>query len=295
MIFMLAGALTAASSDTVLKVIGGSLPPEQIFFWRMLFGSLFLLPVLPRYWRGMFDFRLVLINGATLLSIGCWFIGLPGTPLANATLVAFMAPLLIAALGTWFLGERLGFGRWVAIGVSFLGAAVSVVGNVGMVTSGVPWLVAAVLLSVYCQLSIRRFHVRLHPMTIVLHMNLLGLLVSWPVVLGPMVAPDRNQWVLLLIFAGLASLGRWLVANAYRSAEAATVSPMEYSRFVFAVGYSVAVFGDWPDLASLVGAVLIILGGTYLLLCRPCQERSVKNWRSLCRHGIRTGSKTHFD
>ncbi len=78
--------------------------------------------------------------------------------------------------------------------------------------------------------------------------------------------PDMLLLALLLVSAVGSALGNFLLVMASRKAEASLIAPLVYSQLISATALGIVVFGDWPDLVSLAGLVLIAISGLGSLL-----------------------------
>ncbi|KPP80966.1 MAG: putative permease [Rhodobacteraceae bacterium HLUCCO07] len=174
-------------------------------------------------------------------------------------------PLLIAALSGPILGERVGWRRWVAIAVGFVGVLIILRPGFGVfaVEAVVP-LAAALLFALYGLLT--RFAARRDSTATsffwtgtmgAIMMTLIGIW-SWE----PMIAGDW-AWMGILCITG--ALGHWLLIKTYEVAEASAVQPFAYLQLVFASVIGVMIFGEVVKLNVALGAGLIVGAGLFTL------------------------------
>jgi drug/metabolite transporter (DMT)-like permease len=119
-------ACSFAVMSALVRYLSQEISPLEIAFFRNLFGLAFLMPMLIQAgWANLrtnnfkrYSLRAVL----GLISMYSWFVGLAYLPLADATTLSFIAPIIASIFAVVFLGERAGWRRWSAITVAFGGA-----------------------------------------------------------------------------------------------------------------------------------------------------------------------------
>lgn len=174
-------------------------------------------------------------------------------------------PLLIAALSGPILGERVGWRRWCAIGVGFLGILIILQPGIGVFD---PWaiipLVSAVMFAVYGLLN--RYAARRDSTATsffwtgtvgAVAMTVVGIC-FWE----PMAARDWG-WMATLCVSGV--LGHWLLIRCYEAAEASAVQPFAYFQLVFASALGMTVFGESLRANVVIGAAIIVAAGLFTL------------------------------
>jgi drug/metabolite transporter (DMT)-like permease len=175
-------------------------------------------------------------------------------------------PLLVAALSGPVLGERVGWRRWTAIGIGFVGVLVILRPGYGVfaVEALIP-LVAALVFAVYGLLT--RFVGRQDAASVsffwtgvagAVVMTLIGL-PFWE----PMTGPDWG-WMALLCCTG--ALGHWLMIRAYEVAEASAIQPFSYLQLVFASTIGVTLFGEDLQTNVVIGAAIVVAAGIFTLI-----------------------------
>ena len=78
-------------------------------------------------------------------------------------------------------------------------------------------------------------------------------------------APTIAQWGLLIVVGLLGGLGHWAIILAYQRAEAPLVAPFAYTELIWAGLMGIALFGNYPDVWTLVGAGVIAISGIYIM------------------------------
>ncbi|MDP4033133.1 MAG: DMT family transporter [Pseudorhodobacter sp.] len=174
-------------------------------------------------------------------------------------------PLLVAALSGPVLGEQVGWRRWSAIGIGFLGVLIILRPGIAVFS---PWalvpLLAAFLFAIYGLLT--RYVARGDSAAVSFFwtgttgaaaMSLVGVW-FWQ----PMSAPD---WGWMAALCATAALGHWCLIKALAVAEASAVQPFAYLQLVFASALGMTLFGEKLELNVALGAGLIVCAGLFTL------------------------------
>jgi drug/metabolite transporter (DMT)-like permease len=197
---------------------------------------------------------------------GVFNAGIRSTPLATATTIMFLSPILVTLLSIPLLSEKVGIRRWAGIIVGFIGAIIVVqpwqsgFSGIGL---GVLFLLLASLLNANYQIVTRMVRGD-DPLTSLLFTATAGALVTSLMVPWFWTWPSAFDWM-LLIASGLAgALGHLCLIRALRLAPASVVAPFSYSSLIWATLLGFVIWNDWPDFWTWVGAALIIGSGLYI-------------------------------
>ena len=214
----------------------------------------------------------------TVLAIGAmfgFFYGLARMPLVNALTLGFTAPLMVTALSVPFLGERIGWRRWLGVSAGFGGVLIILrPGHQPIDLASVAVLFAAFCYA--CQAITLRFLGRTEStLALSLYVVVGPLLVSGLFIgSGSWTQPDAVGWA-LLVGAGVCSSIAWIgFINGYRSASPATLAPLEYLSLV---GGAVAGYLFWneiPDRWVVIGSLIVVVSGVFVVYreLRPRDE-----------------------
>ncbi|WP_417720393.1 DMT family transporter [Salipiger sp.] len=174
-------------------------------------------------------------------------------------------PLLVAALSGPILGERVGWRRWTAIGLGFIGVIIILQPSGGVFSPfAIIPLIAAFMFALYGLLT--RYVARKDiAATSFFWTGTSGAVAA--TVIGiwfwePMTAPDWG-WMILLCISG--ALGHYTLIKCYEVAEASAVQPFAYLQLVFASAMGVAVFGETIRPNVAIGAAIIVAAGLFTL------------------------------
>ena len=180
--------------------------------------------------------------------------------------IAFLAPLVVAALAGPILGEWVGWRRAVAIVAGFFGVLIVVRPGIAQVH----WAFGASFLSMSCYATFmmvtRKLSTYDQPLTTLFLGLLAGAAAGAPIALAHWVWPvDWQQWLMLLSLGAFGGIGHYLMIFAYRYAPASSVSPFLYFQLLSMVGLGYLMFGDVPDKWTLIGSSVVIASGLYLV------------------------------
>lgn len=269
---LLSAVLFAPLSQTATKYLASQFPLIQILFFRALGQTLWtLLFFLPGNGLGMFRAnkpKLQLARSAVLFVSGMfWVVAVTTLPLTTASAIAFTAPMMVVIMSVPFLGERVGVHRWTAVVVGFIGALVVIRPGSGEIAPEIGWmLIAAFLFAIY-QILTRKVASQDSEATTSIYTVIVALVVTAVMIPWHFVAPEPGDWAVYAAFVGMGLLGgarHLLVVKAYASAPASLISPFFYCELVGVTILGYAVFDDIPDIWTIIGALIIVLGGLYI-------------------------------
>lgn len=271
-LLMVTAMAAFTGNDTLLKAVTHEIPLFQALFLRGLatlavlgglarvFGPISLRLARPD--RKIMGLRVVSELAATLL----FLTALQHMPLANLSAIMQGLPLFVTLMAALVFGETVGWRRWSAIGLGFVGvlciikpgtegfdrfalvglAAMLAVAARDLVTRRLPQQVSALSVTAYAVLAVTA-------------LGALGLpFQGW--------APVRPIVGLQILGAALfITLGFLAITQAMRSGDLALVTPFRYTALLFAIGLGYAIFGQLPDRLTLFGAGLVIASGLFSL------------------------------
>ncbi len=262
---MLGATLLFSLSDAMAKYITESVPAVQLAAIRYaVFVVMAASPLLRRRHTSMRSRRpmLQILRGVGVAgSALCFILSLARLPIAEATAINFITPLLITALAVPVLGEVVRWQGWIAVLVGFGGMLVVVRPG----THGLQPAALLVVLSSLCwsvaMLVTRKLAVIDRPGVTLLWTALTGfmlLVAILPFFLAPMTWPLIGLSVALGV---IASSGQWLAVLAYRHARATVLAPLGYAQLIWSSVLGLLVFGNVPDRWVVMGALIIALSG----------------------------------
>ena len=267
--WMLVTTLFFVSLDVTAKHLVASYPIQQVvwarFLGHLLLAVVILGPRLKSLARSA-NLGLQLVRSALLLATtALFFSGVRLLPLADASAIMFTSPILLTVLAIPWLGEKVGPRRWAAVGVAFVGALIVVRPGTGVMGAGALLLLGCAFCNACYQIITRQLRGTDGALTTLLYTPLVGALVTTFLVPATWVPPEPGDWLLMAALGAFGCVGHFTLIRAFQSAPAATVAPFSYASLIWAILFGLLVFGDMPDIWTLVGATVIAGGGLYIL------------------------------
>lgn len=201
-----------------------------------------------------------------LLSTTMNFFALRYLQLDQALAILFSTPFIVAVLSGPMLGEWVGWRRWIAIGVGFVGVIlVARPGAGGIHPAALLTVASAVCYSFYI-ISTRVLSRSDSTETTLFYSNLVGVVAMLPVMPFVWTTPASPLIVVLMVLIGVfGGVGHYLLIMAHRLAPAGVLAPFIYSQIVWTTSLGYLVFGDVPNHWTMAGAAIVIGSGLYLL------------------------------
>lgn len=270
-LFALMGFAFFSSHDAIIKLIGSSYSPFQIVFFSTLLGfplAVLLLmqdptegtlkPVHP--WWSLLRTVCTVITGASV------FYAFSTMPMSQVYAILFATPLLITVLSIPVLGEKVGVHRWGAVVVGLIGVLVVVRPGGATLELGHLTAMIGALASSMASVIVRRIGHEERPMVLMLYPmmgNFFVMACAMPFVYRPVPVEHFGGFAIIAIFG---FIGGMSIIRAYRNAAAAVVAPIQYSQIVWAMVFGILIFDELPDAYTLVGVIIIIASGVYILM-----------------------------
>jgi drug/metabolite transporter (DMT)-like permease len=201
-----------------------------------------------------------------VLATICSFFALRYLALTEATSITFSSPLIVALLAGPLLGEWIGMRRLIAVLIGFAGVLVVTRPGSGEVHPAVILAVITACANALYSITTRLLASRDPSETTLLYTGLVGSIVFLPTF--PFVWVSPTSPLVWLAMAGLAvfgALGHWLLILAHKRAPASVLAPFFYAQLIWATVLGLVVFGEVPDYWTLVGGVIVMASGLYLL------------------------------
>ncbi|MCC7016121.1 MAG: DMT family transporter [Rhodospirillales bacterium] len=208
---------------------------------------------------------LQIVRGLLLVAMTFLFIAALGRlPLADATAINFLSPIVVTALSALVLRETVGWHRWLAVIVGFAGVLIIVRPDADVVNWGALLALGATFFFALYQIATRALAPTDPAVTTMFYTALVGTAATSLIVPFFWAMPTAADFGLMVVAGVMGGGGHFLLIHAYRHAEASLVAPLFYVQIVFATGFGYVAFGETPDVWTLAGAALIILGGLWI-------------------------------
>ncbi|MDH4559137.1 DMT family transporter [Pseudomonas sp. BN417] len=255
-----------AGHDALSKYLGGLYPVVMVVWARYLVHTLLMAGIfLPQAGLRVLRSRRPLLQGLralSLLSTSLLFTaGLQYIPLAEATAVNFLAPVLVTALSVPLLKERVSAGQWAAVVMGFVGVLVIVHPGGELFTPAILLPFGSAMGFCFYQLLTRKLAAHDSPTTSNFFAGLCNTLVMSAVVPFFWQLPSLGNGLLMLALGGAGMTAHLLLTQAFRLAAPALLAPFGYCQIVFAGLLGLLIFAHTPDATTLVGIAIICLSG----------------------------------
>ncbi|MCG7626106.1 MULTISPECIES: DMT family transporter [unclassified Epibacterium] len=265
-------------NDTLVKLVGETVPLWQIVTIRGVLASLLLAGLARAMGALRFDFSrrdwaLVLARCATEMAATYFFLSaLLQLPLANVTAVLQILPLTVTLCAALFLGESVGWRRSLAIGVGFVGMLLIVrPGGADFGPATIYALLAVAVLTLR-DLVTRKMSPAVPSLTVTFLAAFSVMLFGIGLGVGESWQPvGLREWGLLCATAVLILLAYLSAVMTIRVGEVSAVAPLRYTGLVWALLLGWVVFGEFPSGLTLLGAGIVVAAGLFTLL----RERQV--------------------
>jgi drug/metabolite transporter (DMT)-like permease len=266
---MLLGMLLFALNDAMGKWLVASYGLGQVILIRSIAALLVLAPFL--WAAGLKPIieverpRLQLLRVVlSTLELFCFYYAVMYLPLADVMTYWLAAPIYVAAAAPFLLGEKVGWRRWTAIAIGFVGVVVTLEPSSAMFTG--PALISIIGTAAFAVMMLTGRSLRGTPdKTLVLFQT------SGAAVAGLIAAPfdwsplTSGTEVLLLGLLGIVAMSAHMLVNrALKISDAAAVAPLQYTLLLWAVVFGYFLFDEVPRVTMLVGAALIVGSGLFI-------------------------------
>lgn len=267
--FMVLAMASFVSNDTMVKLVGKSLPVGEIITVRGVMSTLILLGICA--YQGVLDALPMVksrhvVTRATmdLIATILFIMALMHMQLANLTAILQVVPLAVALLSIILLGERVSWQRMAAIVIGFIGVLLIVKPSPSSFTLYDGFALFMVALLGVRDIATRRIPARIPTFVIALANALfvtLGGAVLWS--FQGFVMPEPWQIATLACAAVFLSSGYLFMVATLRAGDLSATAPFRYSILIFAIFYGVVIFREIPDFYAILGMALIAGTGIY--------------------------------
>ncbi len=268
---MCGAVATFSCLDTTGKYLMQFMDPLQVV-WARYFGAfvlaLFFLNPITK--PGMMTTRRPWLqvgrSALLLLSTALNFFALRHLQLDEVLSITFSTPFIVAILCGPILGEWVGWRRWIAIGIGFLGVVLVVRPGFGGIHPAALFSVGSAICYAFYVITTRLLARTDSSETTLFYSNLVGALAMLPIV--PFVWTMPQSWFLVLlmvVIGAFGSFGHYLLIRGHRLAPASALAPFIYTQLVWTTTLGFLVFGDIPHRWTIAGGLIVVASGLYLL------------------------------
>ena len=255
--------------DGFAKFLSADLPVLQITWARYFFTVAFTFPVMFFFYRNQLKWsdkpKLQFIRGLILLIANiCFFYSISVISLAKALTLAFVAPLIVTSFSPLFLGEKVGFRRWSAVIIGFIGSLVVIrPGFVEINLASFAALGTGIMYGFYLIIT-RKLSTSDNPLLTLLLTGLVGAIIISCVMPFVWVQPTINQWSMMAAIGVFACIGHLFLILSLKYADASKLAPFSYFEIITNILIGYYFFGDFPDNWTFLGLAIIVMSGIYI-------------------------------
>ena len=261
--------------DGLAKYLSVDLPVLQIVWARYFFTVVITLSFIIIFFRKQLVWtskpKLQLFRGLILLCANMlFFYAISIISLTKALTLAFVAPLIVTALSPFILGEIVGYRRWLAVIIGFIGSLIVI--RPGLIEFNLATLAAlgtGFFYGIYFIIT-RKLHTADSPLLTLLITGVVGAIILSAYMPFSWIEPNPNQWLFMFCIGLCASVGHFFLILSLKYADASKLAPFSYFEIVTNVIIGYYFFSDFPDIWTWVGLLIIINSGIYISI----RERS---------------------
>ena len=261
--------------DGLAKYLSVDLPVLQIVWARYFFTVVITLSFIIIFFRKQLVWtskpKLQLFRGLILLCANIlFFYAISIISLTKALTLAFVAPLIVTALSPFILGEIVGYRRWLAVIIGFIGSLIVI--RPGLIEFNLATLAAlgtGFFYGIYFIIT-RKLHTADSPLLTLLITGVVGAIILSAYMPFSWIEPNPNQWLFMFCIGLCASVGHFFLILSLKYADASKLAPFSYFEIVTNVIIGYYFFSDFPDIWTWVGLLIIINSGIYISI----RERS---------------------
>ncbi len=265
-----------AVTDMFIKLATQTLPPAEVLLLICAGGAAAFSVILvvarqPLIAPALMSRGVMLRNGAEIAGTTCMIFALALTPISLVAAINQATPLIVTLGAALFLRERVGPRRWLAIFIGLAGVLLMIRPGGSGVTAGVLFSIGSAIFMALRDLATRL----VPPAATTLQVATWGIASLVPVgavllaLTGGGRVPDLTETGLLAAATLALLVAYYALTASVRLAEVSLVIPYRYSRILFALLVGLTVFGERPDMLTLLGAAIVVGSGLFVMLRVP--------------------------
>ena len=268
-IMVMSGLSIAAFAGALMKLLGDSISPIQIAWFRFTGMACILMPYL--LWRHRLSaFKPArpltqIIRGLTMAGGTVAFVtGALTVDYADAIAIMYAYPFLLVVIAVVFLGEKTHWSVWFGVGTGFIGVLLVMRPEFGEWNIGTFYIfICAVIVSIQLTLN-RTLSSVAHPLITACTGAVCASLALTLLLPGNWQSIPDDAWLIIGLLVLVGAVNQTLLVYAFAHANASTLAPFTYFEIVSAVVFGYLFFATLPTLLSWLGIILIVAGGVYV-------------------------------
>lgn len=269
-VLMVIAFIVFSAMAVLMRMIADRVAVPQVIFLRQVMALLLMAPL---FWSS----RHVILHPTGLglhlargvLAVGAMFCGLTAIvyiPLADATAIGMAEVLIATAFAAIVLRERVGWRRWTATGIGFLGVLIMIRPFGEGFDAYALVALAGAICGALSMIALRLGSGHDTTVTVLFWQGLVVAGLSAPLAATLWVTPTPGEALILVVMGLIFTTGIWLFTAAIRLGRASAVAPLGYLRLVLMAATGWLFYGEIPTLATMIGGLLVIGSATYTIL-----------------------------
>ena len=280
-LFMILAMAGFAFEDLFIKLLSTYFPISEViiilgFTGTFIFFIIALLQNAPIIHKDLLNKHVIIRTICELLGAVFFVTAIALTPLSSATAILQIAPLLVTIGAVIFFKEKVGWRRWTAVFIGFIGVLLIVrPGFEGFMPASIFAILGSVFLAAR-DLATRAMQVKLPSVTIALY-AFIAFGISGILIIpfnSPMVLPTSNQIIYFIGASAFGVIAYYSLVISSRIGEMSVISPFRYSRIVFAMLLAIIILDENPDGLTLIGASIVVASGLYTFVRETVLKKS---------------------
>lgn len=259
---MFLSTLAFSVANILVKQVS-HIPAMEVVFFRCAVASSLCFIGLYRDradWKGANHTLLILRGTFGTVALYCFFLTVQNIPLASAMTLQYLSPIFTTIIAIFLLSEKVERVQWVFYAMAFAGVLL-----IEQFDTRISYFYLALgISSAFCSgvayNLVRRLREREHPLTVVLHFQLLGAVAGGISLFFDWKTPIGWDWFYLLLIGVFSQIGQIYLTSALQKERAASVAIINYTGLVYALSVGYIVFGESQSIEALAGMALVVLG-----------------------------------
>jgi drug/metabolite transporter (DMT)-like permease len=259
---MLISTLSFSMMNVFIKQLS-HLPAMEVVFFRCLVSMTACLIGLRGTKTSLIgnNHLLLFLRGASgTIALFCLFVTLQNIPLATGVTLSYLSPIFTTIIAIFALNEKIRKTQWLFYLISFAGVLVIKGFDVNFPTIYLVTGISAALFSGIAYNLVRTMKEREHPLVIVLHFQLVGVVAGFLISLFYWKMPLGWDWIYLLATGVLTQMGQVYLTHALQAERVASVSIINYTGIIYALIFGSLVFGETYAKSTILGILLVVIG-----------------------------------
>lgn len=269
-VLMIIGQFMFAANDSMGKILIQGFAVGQLIFFRSIGAFIILTPMLAFSQKTAADvfepkrpYLLILRGLASLGDAIFFYSALYYLPLTDVMTFYMAVPIYIAVISHFFLNERIGWRRWLAILIGFIGVIIAMRPSTHMLSLASIYAVISSFCFTFVLILGRSLRSTSDTISVAWQ-NFIALIVSIFMIINYWKTPDLMQTLALLMLGVVACIAHLLISRSLKMAPASVLAPLQYTLLLWGIIFDVVIFKHHPDPMILIGASIIVLAGLFI-------------------------------